>query len=145
MKTGGTGGIKGQQRPEELRESIIRPRNQLQLFEDKQLRDTIPVYSQPAECGPFRNFGLYLKVWGKNAPENIHFQVQFLERWSGQWYNFKQGLFAALFYEDGDTDPAIYESFCGCVLGRALRLKVTGIGTTQADFWEFSAAVDFWN
>ncbi len=142
---GGTGGYKGEQHPK-LQEGVTyRPKNQLQLFQEKQLRDTIPVYSDAVECAPFRNFGLYLMDWGKNAPENIHFQVQFLERWSGQWYNYKQGLFAALFYEDVDTDPAVYECFCGCVLGRAMRLKVTGIGTTQADFWEFSAAVDFWN
>ena len=84
-------------------------------------------------------------MWGKNEPATLHFQVQFLDRWSGQWHNFKQGLFAALFYEDADTDPAIYECFEGPVLGRALRLKVTANDASDAHFWEFEATVDFWN
>lgn len=142
---GEVGGRKGAQEPVIQEEVIYRTRQQLQLFEDEQLRNTRPVYSKGVACAPFRKFGLYLKVWGKNEPDTIHFEVQFMERWSGQWYSYKQGLFATLFYEDVDTDPAIYECFCGDVLGRALRVKVTGNDASDAHFWEFCAAVDFWN
>ena len=138
-------GAKGDQTPTIQEEIIWRPKQQLQLFDRAQLRDTVPVYSDPVACAPFRNFGLYLMVWGKNEPDTLHFEVEFLERWSGQWHSFKQGLFAALFYEDVDTDPAIYECFCACVLGRALRVKVTANDASAAHFWEFSVAVDFWN
>ncbi|MBA7607936.1 hypothetical protein ES703_15106 [subsurface metagenome] len=136
---------KGIAMPEIQEEVIWRPKQQLQLFDREQLRNTVPILSPAEPCAPFRKFGLYLMVWGKNAPDTLHFEVQFLERWSGQWYTYKQGLFAALFYEDDDTDPAVYECFCGDVLGRSIRVKVTANDADDADFWEFSAAVDFWN
>jgi len=137
--------MKGDARPTLQEEVIYRPRQQLQLLDHLSIRDNLPHISPAEPCAPFRNFGLYLMVWGKNAPGTLHIEVEFLERWTGQWYTFKQGLFAALFYEDTDTDPAIYECFCGCVAGRAIRVKVTGTDTTVADFWEFSAAIDLWN
>jgi len=136
---------KGDAIPTIQEEVLYRPRQQLQLFDHIEIRDNLPHISPAEPCAPFRKFGLYLMVWGKNEPENLQVEVEFLERWTGQWYHYKQGLFAALFYEDTDTDPAIYECFCGDVLGRAIRVKVTCSGTSAAHFWEFSAAVDFWN
>lgn len=136
---------KGSQTPKLQEEVIYRTREQLVLFDQFEVRDTDPRYSPGVACAPFRRFGLYLKVWGKNEPDTLHFQVQFLNRWDGIWYNYKQGLFAALFFEDVDTDPAIYECFCGDVLGRALRLKVTANDASVAHFWQYSALVDFWN
>ena len=136
---------KGDATPTIQEEVIWRPRQQLQLFDHEQLRDTVPILSPAEPCAPFRKFGLYLMVWGKNEPDTLHFEVEFLERWSGQWYTYKQGLFAALFYEDADTDPAIHECFCGDVLGRAIRVKLTGIGVSDANHFHVSIDIDLWN
>ncbi len=136
---------KGSQTPTLQEEVIYRTKEQLVLIDQEEVRDTASRFTLGVACAPFRKFGLYLKVWGKNEPDTLHFQVQFLNRWDGVWYNYKQGLFAALFFEDTDTDPAIYECFQGEVLGRAMRVKITANNASAAHFWQYSVAVDFWN
>lgn len=136
---------KGSQTPTLQEEVIYRTKEQLVLIDQEEVRHTRPIYTLGVACAPFRRFGLYLKVWGKNEPDTLHFEVQFLNRWDGQWYTYKQGLFAALFYEDTDTDPPVWECFEGGVLGRALRVKIKANDASDAHFWQYSVAVDFWN
>ena len=142
---GEVGARKGAQEPVFQEEVIYRTREQLQLFDQEEVRDTDPRFSKGVACAPFRKFGLYLRVWGKNAPDTLHFEVEFLERWTGQWYTYKQGLFAALFYEDTDTADRVYECFTGDVLGRAFRVKLTGIGVSEANHFHVGIGVDFWS
>ena len=137
--------MKGITKPQIQEEVTFRTKEQMQLFDKRELRDTVPVLSDMVPCAPFRKFGLYLMVWGKNEPDTLHFEVEFLERWSGQWYTYKQGLFAALFYEDTDTATGIWECFVGDVLGRAMRVKLTGIGVSAANYFTVSIGTDFWN
>jgi len=77
---------------------------------------------------------------------------EFLDRWTSHWYTYKQGLFAALFFEDLDTAGGIYECFQGMCLGRAMRVKLTGVNVAASghvisptDYYIVSIAVDFWN
>ena len=136
---------KGKQRPTLQEEVIYRPEQQLQLFENVIVDDTVPRYSDPVACAPFRKFGLYVHIDSTGAPTTLHVEVEFLDRLSGKWYTHKQGLFAALFWEDTDTASGIYECFVGDVLGRAMRVKLTGAGTEAKSIFTVSIAVDFWN
>jgi len=137
----------GDQRPVIQEEVIYRTKEQLQLFDRKVIADTIPQISPGPACAPFRKFGIYCDVEFDGTPDtiNLHIEVEFLNRWTNQWYSYKQGLFAALFYEDTDTANRIYESFQGEVLGRAMRVKLTGIGVSDANHFHVSISVDFWN
>ena len=47
--------------------------------------------------------------------------------------------------EDGDTASGIYECFVGDVVGRRMRVKITGVGTGAAAYFVTSIGVDFWN
>jgi len=139
--------IKGNQVPEIQEEVIWRPRDQLQLFDRFVIADTLEHVSHGPACAPFRKFGLYCDVEFDGTPDtiNLHIEVEFLNRWTNQWHTYKQGLFAALFYEDTDTANRIYECFQGDVLGRAFRVKLTGIGVSDANHFHVSISADFWN
>jgi len=139
--------IKGDQTPTIQEEVIYRPEDQLALFDRKLINDTIVETSDGIECAPFRKFGLYcaIKFDGTADTINLHVEVEFLDRWTGQWYTYKQGLFAALFWEEVDTKDGIYEAFVGDVMGRAMRVKLTGIGVSAANYFTVSIGTDFWN
>jgi len=136
---------KGDHRPCLQEEVIYRPHDMLQLFDKEVLADAVPRLSNAIPCAPFRKFGLFVYIDSTGAPTTLHVEVEFLDRWTGQWYTFKQGPFAALFWEDTDTASGIWECFIGDVLGRALRVKLTGTDTIQGATFTVSIAVDLWN
>ena len=139
--------IKGEHEPVLQEEVIYRTKNQLALFDAEVVNDTIARVSKGVICAPFRKFGLYCYVKFDGTPDTItlHIEVEFLDRWTGQWYTYKQGLFAALFYEDTDPAAGIYEAFVGDVLGRAMRVKLTGLGVSADNYFTVSIGTDFWN
>lgn len=131
-----------------LQEDVIyRPKNQLALFDEELIADTVVRVSQGVACAPFRKFGIYVHVEFDGTADtiNLHIEVEFLDRWTSQWYSYKQGLFAALFYEDTDTANGIWECFQGDVLGRSIRVKLTGIGVSAANHFHVSIALDLWD
>ncbi len=137
--------MKGSQIPTPQEEIIYRPEDMLQLFDKVRVNDTVPRKSDSVACAPFRKFGLYVYIDSTTTPTTLQVEVEFLDRWTGMWYTHKQGPFAALFWEDGDTASGIWECFVGDVLGREMRVKLTGVGTTNAAYFDVSVAVDFWN
>jgi hypothetical protein len=137
--------MKGDQRPALQEDVLFRTQDQIQLFDKVRVNDTVPRVSADIECAPFRKFGLYVYIDSTTTPTTLQIKVQFLDPWSGQWYDHKQGLFAALFYEDGDTASGIYEVFVGDVAGRAMRVVLVGVGTSSTAYFTTSIAVDFWN
>jgi len=138
---------KGEQTPDIQEQIIFRTTDQLQLFHNEAINNTTPRVSNAVECAPFRKFGLYcyVKFDGTADTITLHIEVEFLDRWTGQWYTYKQGLFAALFYEDTDPADGIYEAFVGDVLGRAMRVKLTGLGVSADNYFTVSIGTDFWN
>lgn len=137
--------MKGDFRPCLQEEVVYRPHDMLQLFDREVIADAVPRLSQGVPCAPFRKFGLFVFLDSLAAPTTLHVEVEFLDRWTRQWYTFKQGPFAALFWEDGDTASGIWECFVGDVLGRQLRVKLTGFETIQGATFTCSIAVDLWN
>jgi hypothetical protein len=144
--------IKGDQVPVLQEEVLYRPKEVLQLFQNELVNNTTPRLSDGIECAPFRKFGIYVYIDSTSTPDQLHIEVEFLDRWTGQWYTHKQGLFASLYYEDTDTASGIYECFVGDVLGRAFRVKLTGVDVSQSGntlsstkYFTVSIGVDFWN
>lgn len=137
--------MKGSATPLVVDESIIRSKDPVQLFDDFPVIDNNAHYSESLECAAFRKFGLFLKLDSTSTPTTIRFEVEFLDRWTGQWYTYKQGVFVSLYWEDVDVASIVYESFAGDCLGRAVRLKLTGAGCTSSAYFTISAAMEFWN
>lgn len=138
-------GEKGDARPEKQEDLTSRTKRQLQAFQDERVDNTTSRKSNPIECGPFRKFGLYVYIDSSSTPTTLQVEVEFLDRWTGHWHHYKQGPFAALFWEDGDTASGIYECFVGDVAGRAVRVTLTGVGTEAAKYFDVSIGLDFWN
>ncbi len=138
---------KGDHRPCLQEEVIYRPHDMLQLFDKELIHNTTPRISNAVPCAPFRKFGLFCAIEFDGTADtiNLHVEVEFLDRWTGQWYTWKQGPFAALFWEDTDPADGIWECFVGDVLGRAMRVKLTGIGVSTANHFHVSISTDFWN
>jgi len=137
--------MKGSQEPTVQEESTIRTKDVIQLFDKHVVNSTTVRISEDVECAPFRKFGLYVAIDSTGAPTTLQVKVEFLNRWDGQWYHYKQGPFAALFWEDGDTAEGIYEAFVGDVLGRALRVTLTAVGPDSSKYFTTTISVDFWN
>ncbi len=137
--------MRGDATPVVMDQSVIRPKEPVQLLDKLVVSDTIAKSSDGVACQAFRKFGLFVFVDSTGAPTTIQFKVEFLDRWSGQWHLHAQGPFASLFYEDGDTASGLYECFVGDCLGRAMRVTVVGVGTTGSAYFTVSAAAEFWN
>ena len=144
--------LKGEQAPTIQEEVIHRTKDQIALFDKEVVNSTVARLSQGVACAPFRKFGLYVSIISESTPDLLHVEVEFLDRWSSRWYTYKQWPFAALFWEDVDTIPGIYECFYGEVVGRAMRVKLTGVNVAAsgnvlgtAKYFTCSVAVDFWN
>ena len=137
--------MKGSQAPTIQEKSTIRTKDIIQLFDRERCNAVSERISDDVECAPFRKFGLYVRIDSTGAPTTLQVKVQFLDRWSEHWYMYKQGLFAALFWEDGDTASGINEAFVGDVLGRAMRVTLTDVGSDSSKYFTVSIAVDFWN
>lgn len=135
--------MRGNQQPEAQVDNVYRPRDQLELFDRFGVVDTSEHASEAIECGAFRKFYLHIFIDSTSTPTTLRVKVQFLDRWSGLWSTLKEGVFAALFWEDGDTASGIAECFSGEVAGRAMRITLTGVGTSSSAYFTVSAAVDF--
>lgn len=92
-----------------------------------------------------RRFLLFLDIDSANAPTTIQFIVQFSDDGGNDWFDYKQGLFASLFYEDTDTASGIQECFSGECAGRLFRLRAVAVGTTAPNTFTVTARVSFLN
>lgn len=137
--------MRGKATPRAQDEVLYRSEDLLQLFTNKVINSTTPQYSDPVACAAFRHFSLFLYLDSTSTPTTIHIEVEFLDPWTSKWHTYKQGPFASLYYEDGDTASGIWECFTGFCLGRQMRVKLTGAGTTGAAYFTVSAGVDLWN
>ncbi len=137
--------MEGNAYPEIKNEALVRSKDIIQLFEKVRVNDTVPRISDGVVCEAFRRFLLYLKIKSTGAPTTIRYEVQFLEPRSGAWCSYNQGVFAALYYEDGDTATEVNECFEGECMGREFRVKITGVGTTSVAYFVTSVSVEFRN
>lgn len=137
--------MKGQPISEQVANGVARSKDPIELFDKTLITSTTPFYSDMVECAAFRNLILMLGIKSTGAPTTLRIELQFLSRWDGQWYTYKEGPFAALYWEDTDTATLQQEAFMCPVGGRAVRVKLTGVGTTAAAYFAVTAALDFVN
>lgn len=133
------------QRPVLWDESIYRSREILRVFNRTVIDDTVPRVSEPCQVHGYRHFTLYISLLSSGTPTTIHIEPEFLNDDNGRWHTYKQGLFAALFYEDADCATEIHEVFNGDCAGRDIRFKVTGVGTSAQAYFTIALSVEFWN
>lgn len=101
--------------------------------------------SSNVDTDNFRKFTLYLNVDSTDTPTTVQFIVQFSDDGGTTYYDYKQGLFASLYYEDADTASGITECFSGDCAGRDFRLRVVAVGTDATHKFTVTAKVEFWS
>lgn len=99
--------------------------------------------SNAQDCYSYRYFLLYLNIDSTNAPTDIQFLIQYSDDGGTTWYDYRQGLFASLFYEDTVVAAGILECFSGEVMGRTIRLRVVATGTTSTATFLVTAKIEF--
>ncbi len=137
--------MRGDPTPQLFDNSVIRSADTIQVCEKRNIIDTTEFECEPIPCEAFRKFGLMLRIDSTGAPTTIQVKVKFIDRWSGEAHTYKQGPFAALFWEDVDTAAAIKECFSGECMGRSMVISFTGVGTTAAAYFTVSASVELYN
>lgn len=137
--------LKGSVKPKKFNGVVERNEESILLFDKEDIKSTNPVYSEAVHCGAYRHFRLSLDIDSTSTPTDLRIEVLFLEEQTGKWFTYKQGFFASLYYEDTDVASGVQECFSGDCSGRAMRIKLTGSGTTSSAFFTVSAAVEFWN
>jgi len=101
--------------------------------------------SDAVAVDPWTDFLLMLSVLSGGTPTTVQFILQFSDDGGTTWYDYKQGLFAALFYEDADTVSVVEECFSGRVHGRDMRLRAVGTGTGASDTFTITATLELWS
>lgn len=124
----------------------IRRREIVTAIDGIVLDDDPTSYNSAAiEADPWTNFLLFLSVLSSGTPTTVQFVVQFSDDGGTTWYDYVQGLFASLFYEDTDTASVLTECFSGKVHGHDMRVRAVGTGTDGTDKFTISAKVELWS
>ena len=71
------------------------------------------------------------------APTDLRVLAQFSDDAGGTWWDFEEGLFASLYWEDTDTAAGINKTFllpCGGI--DDIRIRIVGTGTDATNFFD---------
>ena len=112
-----------------------------QIFDDTQA----DFNSITVDCSHFREFILYLGMVSAGTPTTIQFIPQFSDDGGTTFFNYLQGIWASMFFEDTVMTSAIGRAFDGKVVGRLFRLRIEAVGTTAVNTFTASADVEFRN
>lgn len=131
--------------PSILSHDLVRSNTITTLIDGEVFDDSQTSYNSSAvSVDDYKHFLLYLDVDSTLAPTTIQFIVQFSDDGGTTWYDYKQGLFASLFYEDQDTASGIKECFSGECAGRDFRLRAVATGTDATNKFTVTAKVGFY-
>ena len=125
--------------------SLVRSQDIVQLADQVVLDANVTAHNTaPVATGGFRHFALYLRLKSASTPTDLRIIVQFYDEVRNLWHTYKQGLFAALYYEDQDLATEQDEMFSGDCAGRLMRIRLVATGTTATATFTASASVEFW-
>lgn len=110
------------------------------VFDDVTTTD----FSDAQDVRQYRGFGLYLDIDSTGTPGYIRFIVEFSPDGGATWHEYRQGLFAVLYYEDADTASGLQVCFSGECAGRTFRLRAVATATTAANKFLVTAQAEFW-
>ena len=112
--------------------------------------DPTSVEGAALTCKGYRYFTLYLDLGATLTPTTLEIIVQFSDDGGTTWYEYRQGLFAALFYEDTVivSGSGVKEVYQGNVIGQDCRVKAVAVGSNATNFFTipdvFSIQYQIW-
>ena len=91
----------------------------------------------------FNPFVLYLDIDSTGTDD--HYVTLVWEYWderSGQWYEYNQGFWVGLTFEDVDTASGLHRCYTCDFSGKTMRLKATCTGGSSVLYFTISAQAD---
>ena len=85
--------------------------------------------SNPHNTFEWSAMWVYIHIQSANAPTDVRIQAQFQDGLGNNWWDFEEGLWASLYWEDTDTAAGIRKVFllpCGGVWNVRFRVVATG-------------------
>jgi len=107
---------------------------------DAQL-NVVATYTSPAyDISSITGAWVNIFIDSTGAPTNMRVLVQFSPD-GVTWWDFEEGLWASLYWEDTDTASGIRKAFLlPCGGQDKMRFVVTGTGTTGAAYFDFKVS-----
>jgi hypothetical protein len=103
------------------------------------------INSAPIDTETRRMFLLYLNVDSTGTGAHIlQAIVQFSDDGGETWYDYLQGPFAALYFEDVDTASGVKVCFSGVCAGRDMRVQLKSTSTSATLKFTVTAKAEFW-
>jgi hypothetical protein len=90
--------------------------------------------SNPHNTFEWSAMWVYVYVLSAGAPTDVRVQAQFQDGLGNNWWDFEEGLWASLYWEDTDTAAGIRKVFllpCGGVWNVRFRVTATGTGVAN--------------
>lgn len=120
---------------------VKRPKDTIELLRDVVVNSTtVPIYSPLIYTVPYRHFLLFVEIVSTGTDAHtLRAVVQFSHDKRNPPYDYNQGPFAALYWEDVDTATRVYQCFSGECYGRRVGLKLVGSGVSSTLYFTVSA------
>ena len=92
--------------------------------------------SAPFDITSVSGAWVHIFIDSTGAPTNVRVLVQFSDD-GYTWWDFEEGLWASLYWEDADTAAGIHKAYLlPCAGQNLMRFCITGTGTAaDATFW----------
>lgn len=98
--------------------------------------------SASLDCSLYRRGLLHLSLLSTSTPTDLRIILQWSPDGGTTWFDYKKDELVSLFYEDQDLATAQTEVYGFDVLGRLLRVRIVGTGTTSSAKFTVTAKVE---
>lgn len=100
------------------------------------------VNSDSLDVSLCREILCYLTMDSTLAPTTLQWIAQFSDDGGTTWYNFLQGIWAAMFFEDTEVASGVTYCFSCPAVGRLFRLRAVAVGSDATNFFTVAAKAE---
>ena len=131
-------------------DEIIRTNDVITLIDDVRIDDAPTSFiSKPFDVQEYSGAWLYISVDSTLAPTHLRILVQFSHDYDGEmgagaatWWDFEEGFWASLGWEDTDTASGVWKTYYLPVAGQNfLRVQAVGTGTDANNYFDCTVRI----
>lgn len=104
--------------------------------------DPTSVNSTSLDVSRYRHLLVYLTMESSGSPTTLQWIAQFSDDGGTTWYDYLEGVWAAMFYEDTVMSSEITECFEVPVRGSEFRLRAVAVGSDGSNTFTITAKVE---
>jgi hypothetical protein len=100
------------------------------------------VNSNSLDVAAFREIIVYLTMLSASTPTTLQWIAQFSDDGGTTWYDYLQGPWASMFFEDTVMTSTITEAYSVPAMGRLFRLRAVATGSDGSKTFTISAKAE---